>query len=83
MVKLLLKPLSSGLKRFLQELVSQEDRLESDSRSCGEQVLLRSALLSMSRVFSAFELISLAISSSTSGMLKKNITCSINITQIT
>lgn len=72
MVKLLLLvPLSSGLKRFLQELVSQGERLERDRRSCGEAELglLRSALLSTFNVCSAFELISLAMSSSTSGML--------------
>lgn len=63
----------SGLKRFLQELVSQEERLESESLSWGELelVLLRSGLLSTSKLdwSGGLELINLAMSSSTSGML--------------
>lgn len=61
----------SGLKRFLQELVSQEERFESESLSCGEaEVDLPRSGFSTSSVWSpGWELINLAMSSSTSGML--------------
>jgi hypothetical protein len=65
----------SGRYKFLQELVSQEEGLESESRSCGdvELVLLRS-FLSTSKLnvgSGGFEFINFAISSSTSGMLER------------
>lgn len=50
MVRLLLLNVRSvsGLKRFLQELVSQEERLDRDNRSWGEaELALRQSDLSM------------------------------------